>query len=68
MTRDFQPKVTSIKEPHNLNILGITTLFGKLKEHQHEIIRFKFGEEDVNEKEKNSILLNASSSKENTCF
>jgi len=27
MTRDWQPKVTAIKESQNLNTLGITTLF-----------------------------------------
>jgi len=39
MTRDWQPKITTIKESQNLNTLGITKLFGKLKEHENEIIR-----------------------------
>jgi len=41
MTRDWQPKVTAIKESQKLNTLGITTLFGELKEHGQEILRLK---------------------------
>jgi len=38
MTREWQPKVTTIKESQNLNVLSMITLFGKLKENEHEII------------------------------
>ena len=48
MTRDWQPKVTAIKESQKLNTLGITTLFGILKEQEHEIQQLKFSEEDLN--------------------
>jgi len=41
MTKEWQPKVTAIKESQNLNALSMITLFGKLKEHEHEINRFK---------------------------
>jgi len=34
MTKEWQPKVTAIKESQNLNILSMITLFRKLKEHQ----------------------------------
>ena len=62
MTRDWQPKVTAIKESQNLNTLGITTIFGKLKEHENDIIRLKSSEEDLKKKDKKSIALNANSS------
>ena len=35
-TKEWQPKVTAIKESQNLNVLSMITLFGKLKEHEHE--------------------------------
>lgn len=38
-------------------------LFGKLKEHEHEILRLKAIEEDIKKKETKSIVLEASSSK-----
>jgi len=38
MTKEWQPNVTAIKESQNLNDLSMITLFGKLKEHEHEII------------------------------
>lgn len=31
----------------SIHLVGITTLFGKLKDHEHEISRFKSSEEDV---------------------
>jgi len=67
MTRDWQPKVMAIKELQNLNTLSITTLFGKLKEHEHENIRFKSSEEDLKKKEMKPIVLKASSSKHGDC-
>nr|ABD33231.1 hypothetical protein MtrDRAFT_AC158464g15v2 [Medicago truncatula] len=45
MTKEWQPKVTSIKDSENLNTIGITILFGKLKEHEHEIARLKVSED-----------------------
>lgn len=36
MTKEWQPKVTAIKESQNLNVLSMITLFGKLKEHEHD--------------------------------
>jgi len=45
MTREWQPKVTTIKESQNLNVLSMITLFGNLKEHEHEILRLKSSEE-----------------------
>ncbi|MCI61068.1 hypothetical protein A2U01_0082324, partial [Trifolium medium] len=32
LSREWQPKVTAIKEANNLNTLDLTTLFGKLEE------------------------------------
>ncbi|AES99615.1 hypothetical protein MTR_5g082860 [Medicago truncatula] len=57
----LEAKVTAIIESQNLNTLGITTLFGKLKEHEHEMLRLKTSEKDVKKKEKKSIALKASS-------
>jgi len=62
MTRESQPKVTAIKESQNLNAFIMITLFGKLKEHEHEINRFKSSEEDSKKKERNSIAINTTSS------
>jgi len=62
MTKELQPKVTTIKESQNLNALSMITLFGKLKEHDHEINRFKSTEEDSKKKERKFIALNTTSS------
>ena len=37
LTRNWQPKVTAIKEANNLTTLDLTTLFGKLEEHEQEL-------------------------------
>ncbi|AES60263.2 hypothetical protein MTR_1g042830 [Medicago truncatula] len=58
--RKRQSKVTTIKESQNLKTLGITILVGKIKEHEHEILRLKAREEDIKKKEKNSIALKSS--------
>jgi len=63
MSRDWQPKVMKIKESQNLNTLGITTLFEKLKEHEHEIVRLKANEEDIKKRGKKSIAFKALSFK-----
>jgi len=62
MTREWQSKVIAIKESQNLNALSMITLFGKLKEHEHEINRFKSSDEDSKKKERKSISLNTTSS------
>ena len=37
LRREWQPKVTAIKEANDLTTLTITTLFGMLEEHQQEL-------------------------------
>ena len=56
MTREWQPKVTAIKESQNLNALSMITLFGKLKEHEHEITRFKSSEDERKLKDKKPVV------------
>ena len=56
MTREWYPKVTSIKESQNLNTLSMITLFGKLKEHEHEILRLKSSEKETKKKEKKPVV------------
>jgi len=63
MTKEWQPKVIAIKEAQNLNVLSMITLFLKLKELEHEILRLKSSEEELENKGKKSITLKASSSK-----
>jgi hypothetical protein len=41
-----------------LSTLGITILFGKLKDHEHEILRLKSSEEDLKKKERKPIAFN----------
>jgi len=62
MTREWQPNVTVIKESQNPNALSMIKLFGKVKEHEHEINRFKSSKEDSKKKERKSISLNTTSS------
>jgi len=62
MTKEWQPKVTIIKESQNLNALSMITLFGKLKEHEHEINRFKSSEDESKKKERKSIAFSTTSS------
>jgi len=62
MTKEWQPKVTAIKESQNLNALSMITLCSKLKEHEHGINRFKSSEDDSKKKERNSIALSTTSS------
>jgi len=61
MTKEWQPKVTAIRESQNLNALSMITLFGKLKEHKHESNRFKSSEDDSKKKEMKSIALSTTS-------
>ena len=71
INREWQPKVTTIKEANNLTTLDVTTLFGKLQEHEQELINLnkhekKEKKEKSRDMEKKSIALKASSSKSST--
>src|SRR4051812_6657831 len=70
LTREWQPKITAIKEANDLNTLDITTLFGKLEEHEQHLKCLDMHEKKVTkdkniekEVEKKLIALKASSSK-----
>ncbi|XP_050908751.1 uncharacterized protein LOC127122457 [Lathyrus oleraceus] len=70
LSREWKPKVTAIKEANDLTTLDITTLFGKLEEHQQELARLEKYEKKIKkektkdkESEKKSIALVASNSK-----
>jgi len=52
ITREWQAKVIVIKESQNLNVLVMITLFGKLKEPEHENILLKSSEDDSKKKER----------------
>jgi len=58
--------ITTIKESQNLNAHSMITLFGKLKEHEHEINHFKSSEEEGKLKDKKPIVFKASSPKANS--
>ena len=73
LSREWQPKVTAIKEANDLTTLTITTLFGKLEEHQQELQSLeKYKNKSKKERnkdregEKKSIALMTSSSKSST--
>ena len=51
----------TIKESQNLNAFSMITLYGKLKEHEHEINCFKSSEDDSKKKERKSIALSTTS-------
>lgn len=63
MTREWQPTVNAIKESQNINTLYITTLFGKLNDHEHEITWLKVKWEKCQEEGEKSTMLKDSSSK-----
>jgi hypothetical protein len=72
LNRSWQPKVTAIKEANDLTTLSLTTLFGKLTEHEQVLNlleKHEKGEkkekhnEKEKEKDKRSIALKASTSK-----
>ncbi|WJX19176.1 hypothetical protein P8452_08893 [Trifolium repens] len=72
LNRSWQPKVTAIKEANDLTTLSLTTLFGKLTEHEQVLNlleKHEKGEkkekhnEKEKEKDKRSIALKASKSK-----
>ena len=60
LSREWQPKVTTISESKDLSSLSLATLFGKLQEHEMELQRLNQSEET--DKRKRSIALKASSS------
>jgi len=63
MTKEWQPKVTAIKESQNLDALSMITLFENLKENEHEITQFKSSEEEGKLKDKKLVVFNVFSSK-----
>ena len=60
LSREWQPKVTAITESRDLTNMSLTTLFGKLQEHEMELMRLNQHEE--NDKKKKGIALKVSSS------
>ena len=60
LSRQWQPKVTAITESKDLTNMSRATLFGKLEEHEMELLRLNQLEE--NDKKKKEIALKASSS------
>jgi len=58
--RKWQPKLTAIAESRDLAKMTLATLFGKLPEHEVELMRLNKHEE--NYKKKKGIALKASSS------
>ncbi|KAK2420447.1 rust resistance kinase Lr10 [Trifolium repens] len=72
LNRSWQPKVTTIKQANDLTTLSLTTLFGKLTEHEQVLNLLEKHEkggkkekhnEKEKEKDKRSIALKASTSK-----
>ena len=57
---EWQPKVTTITESRDLTNMCLATLFGKLQEHEMELMRLNQHEE--NDKKKKGITLKALSS------
>ena len=60
LSREWKPKVIAITESWDLSNMSIATLFGKLQEHEMELLRLNQHEE--NDKKKKGISLKASSS------
>ena len=58
LDRRWQPKVTAIKEAKDVKSMDLTTLFGKLQEHEMELSRLHLNEDS--DKKKKSISLKAS--------
>ena len=59
LNREWQPKVTAITESQDLSSMSLATLFGKLQEHEMELLRLNQHEET--DKKKKGIALKASS-------
>ncbi|MCI10570.1 hypothetical protein A2U01_0031663 [Trifolium medium] len=53
LSREGKPKVTAIKEANDLTTLNITPLFGKLEEHQQELLALEKHEKKI-KKEKHT--------------
>jgi hypothetical protein len=74
LNRDWLPKVTAIKEANDLRTLDMTTLFGKLQEHEQELMNLEKHEksqkkekkEKAKDTERKSIALKASRYKSST--
>lgn len=52
MCKEWQPKVTTIKDANDLSFLDITKLFEKLAEHKNKLKRFAGSEVKSKRKEK----------------
>lgn len=52
MNKKWQPKVTTIKESHDLKTLDVFTLLGKLTDHEHKLKRLQAREVNAKKKEK----------------
>ena len=52
LNREWKSKVTAIKEANDLKVLDLTTLFGKLEEHEQELSCLEKHEKRKNEKGK----------------
>ena len=55
LSREWQPKVTTITKSRDLSIMSLATVFGKLQEHEMELQRLNQHEE--NDKKKKGITL-----------
>ena len=55
LSREWQPKVTTIAESRDLTNMFLATLFGKLQEHEIKLMRLNQHEE--NNKKKKSIII-----------
>ena len=60
LSKQWQPKVTTIAKSKDLTNMSLSTLFGKLEEHEMELMRLNQHEE--NDKKNKGIELKASSS------
>jgi len=60
LSRQWQPKVTAIAESRDLTNMSLATLFGKLQEHEMELMRIHQHEEKYIKRK--GIALRASSS------
>ena len=53
LSREWQPKVTTITESRNLTNMSLATLFEKLQEHEMELMRLN--QHEQNDKKKKGI-------------
>jgi len=60
LSEQWQPKVTTIAESKDLTNMSLATIFGKLQEHEMELMRLHQHED--NDKKNKGIALKASSS------